>query len=124
MNDVELSIKMMNHIKDMGVNILVDDFGTGYSSLSYLTRFPIDKLKIDRLFMQKIPQSRDDVALASAIIALAHDMNFEVVAEGVETEEQLRFLNERGCHAMQGYFVSKPLPAESFMEWILVNNTD
>ncbi len=122
MNDVDLSIKMMKHIKDMGVNILIDDFGTGYSSLSYLTRFPIDKLKIDRSFMRKIPQSRNDVALASAIIALAHDMNFEVVAEGVETEEQLRFLNERGCHAMQGYYVSKPLPAKSFMEWLVVNN--
>lgn len=120
MQDVEYSVKTMNYLKDMGLKILIDDFGTGYSSLSYLTRFPIDKLKIDRSFMKNIPAKRDDVALASAIIALAHDMKFEVVAEGVETDEQLRFLDERGCHAMQGYLISGPLPASDFKEWLLI----
>ena len=121
MQDVDRSIKMMNDLKKMGVKILIDDFGTGYSSLSYLTKFPIDKLKIDRSFMQNIPASQEDVALASAILALARDMKFDVVAEGVETDEQVRFLGERGCQAIQGFLISKPLPADNFIDWISVS---
>lgn len=122
MNDVELSIKKMQYLNEMGMKILIDDFGTGYSSLSYLTQFPVDKLKIDRSFMQNVPDVQDAVALVSAIIGLARDLKFDVIAEGVETDAQLQFLIDRRCHSMQGYLVSRPLPAGEFMKWLLASN--
>ncbi|MBP7440757.1 MAG: EAL domain-containing protein, partial [Acidovorax sp.] len=91
-----------------------DDFGTGYSSLAQLKRFPIDVLKIDQGFVRDIPQSSDDMAISAAIIAMGHSMDLRVLAEGVETAEQLAFLRERGCDSYQGYFCSRPVPAEAF----------
>ena len=102
--------------KDMGVHIALDDFGTGYSSLSYLKRFPIDTIKIDRSFIRDVTEDADDAAIVSAIIAIAKSLQLDVVAEGVETNEQLEFVKEKGCSSMQGYLFSKPLMAEDMDE--------
>jgi PAS domain S-box-containing protein len=118
MENVETSIEMLLHLQKMGVSISVDDFGTGYSSLSYLKRLPINTLKIDQSFVRDIATDPDDAAIATAIIGLAHNLRLKVVAEGVETEEQLQFMRERNCDQMQGYLLSRPLPADKFEQWI------
>ena len=104
----------MRRLRDLGLRLAVDDFGAGYSSLAQLKRFPIDVLKIDQGFVRDIPQSSDDMAISAAIIAMGHSMDLRVLAEGVETAEQLAFLRERGCDSYQGYFCSRPVPAEAF----------
>ncbi len=96
----------------MGIHISMDDFGVGYSSLNYLRQLPLNSLKIDRMFIKEIPANQDNVAIVKAIIALANSLQLKVIAEGVETEEQMAFLLEHGCNEMQGYFWSPPLPAE------------
>jgi diguanylate cyclase (GGDEF)-like protein/PAS domain S-box-containing protein len=108
MNDTDKVLDIMNEITELGVSLALDDFGTGYSSLSYLKRFPINTLKIDRSFIQGIPEAKDDCAIASVIIGLAKKMNHVVVAEGVENKEQFAFLQEMGCDEIQGYFFAKP----------------
>ncbi|MGB7288580.1 MAG: EAL domain-containing protein, partial [Candidatus Macondimonas sp.] len=102
--------------KDAGIAIAIDDFGTGYSALSYLKKFPIDKLKIDRSFIQEIAHQPADAAIASTIINLAHSLNMRVVAEGVETQEQHYLLSNWGCDGVQGYYFSRPLPAEEILK--------
>ncbi|WP_240778426.1 EAL domain-containing protein [Shewanella polaris] len=103
------SVAVLAKLKALGLTIAIDDFGTGYSSLSYLKRFPIDTLKIDREFVRDITEDPDDAAITSAIITLAHSLELNVVAEGVETQEQLDFLREGGCDQVQGFLLSKPL---------------
>ena len=110
------AIQTLRELKALGVRLSIDDFGTGYSSLSYLKRFPIDTLKIDQSFIRDIGLDADDAAIASAVIALAHTLKLEVVAEGVENRGQLEFLTASGCDRMQGYLFSPPVPAEKCEE--------
>ena len=114
MSDVTLAVELLHAMKKLGVNLSIDDFGTGYSSLSYLSRFPIDVLKIDRSFVSDITRDASDAAIVASIIALAHNLQLDVIAEGVETREQLDYLRRHGCDEMQGYFFSQPLAAADF----------
>ncbi|MDD5248694.1 MAG: EAL domain-containing protein [Rhodocyclaceae bacterium] len=119
MRDPSYAASMLEQIRATGVvHIDVDDFGTGYSSLSYLKRFPIDALKLDKSFVDGLPSDEDDIAIARAVIALAHSLKLAVIAEGVETEEQLAFLQQNECDVIQGYLVSRPLPAADFAQMV------
>jgi diguanylate cyclase (GGDEF)-like protein/PAS domain S-box-containing protein len=111
MRDVENAIVMMNELKRLGVQISMDDFGTGYSSLSHLKRFPFDKLKMDISFVREVTFDPGSAAIAKTIVAMAHNLNLRVIAEGVETEGQLSSLRAYGCDEMQGFYFSRPLPA-------------
>jgi diguanylate cyclase (GGDEF)-like protein/PAS domain S-box-containing protein len=113
MRNAEAAVVMLNELHALGISIAIDDFGTGYSSLSYLKRFPVDRLKIDRSFVSDIGASGDDETITSAIIALAHSLQLQVIAEGVETSTQLDFLKERACDEMQGFFFAKPMPRDA-----------
>ncbi|HEX8989744.1 MAG TPA: EAL domain-containing protein [Rhodocyclaceae bacterium] len=108
------AVTTLRELKSIGLHIEIDDFGTGYSSLAYLKRFPVDALKIDRTFTRDMTENPDDAAIVTGIIALAHSLRLEVVAEGVETQQQRDFLMLLGCNTMQGYYLSEPLPAEEF----------
>jgi EAL domain-containing protein (putative c-di-GMP-specific phosphodiesterase class I) len=114
MHDAEKSAATLEVLSTMGVHISIDDFGTGYSSLSYLRRFPLDKLKIDRSFVRDLMSNPDDASIVKAIISLAHNLRLRVVAEGVETAEQLSYLRELGCDQYQGFFCSPAVPAPAF----------
>jgi diguanylate cyclase (GGDEF)-like protein/PAS domain S-box-containing protein len=116
MHDPEQSLANARRLADLGVSLSIDDFGTGYSSLSYLKRLPIGALKIDQSFVRDIATDPDDAAIITAIIAMAHSLNLRVVAEGVETEAQRRFLLDHGCDEFQGFLVSVPLGAEAFAQ--------
>ena len=112
-NNVTKAVEILHQLHDMGVKLAIDDFGTGYSSMNYLKRLPFDCLKIDRAFVRDITHNRDDAAIVTAIITLAHNMGLEVVAEGVETFEQLNFLRDKKCDLIQGYLCSRPVPFEN-----------
>ncbi len=122
LQDPEAIVATLVDLKDIGVQCSIDDFGTGYSGLQYLTRFPIDKLKIDRFFISEI-STGDNARIVSAVIALAHNLQLDVIAEGVETDEQLQFLVDNGCDEMQGFLFSRPVPADEF-EALLVDTPD
>ncbi|MDB2562411.1 EAL domain-containing protein [Sulfurimonas sp.] len=114
MKKPENAIKLLDKISDLGIELAVDDFGTGYSSLAYLKKLPIDKLKIDQEFVKDLPSDEEDAAIAKAVIALAKSLNLRVIAEGVETKEQRDFLVANNCDNIQGYFYSRPIPADEF----------
>lgn len=116
--EIDKTVHLLNELKMMGVLVSIDDFGTGYSSLSYLKRFPIDKLKIDQSFVRDIGTDADDAAIVQTIISMGHGLRLKVIAEGVETAEQLAFLKERGCDEIQGYYFSKPLTVEDFENYM------
>jgi diguanylate cyclase (GGDEF)-like protein/PAS domain S-box-containing protein len=113
MRNAEEAVLMLNELHALGIGLAIDDFGTGYSSLSYLKRFPVDRLKIDRSFVSDIGVSGDDETITSAIIALAHSLKLQVIAEGVETSAQLDFLKERACDEMQGFYFAKPMSTDA-----------
>jgi len=117
-SDIETTIKKIGQLKDMGIRFSVDDFGTGYSSLMYLSKLPIDQLKIDQGFVRNITSDKYNAAIVETIISMARHLNMEVIAEGVETEPELRILTEMGCQNFQGYYYSKPLPVNTFNELI------
>jgi diguanylate cyclase (GGDEF)-like protein/PAS domain S-box-containing protein len=115
---IDHTIRTLDKLNALGITISIDDFGVGYSSLNYLKRFPIHKLKIDQSFVRDVTMDTNDAEIASAIIALAHKLNLDVIAEGVETLEQLFFLSRQGCHEVQGHLMSKPLSNKDYIRWI------
>ncbi len=118
MENVTTATLVLQELRDLGVAVSIDDFGTGYSSLNYLRRLPVDTLKVDRSFIRDIPQQSDDCEITAGIIALAHKLRLKVVAEGVETHEQLTFLRRNDCDFVQGYFYSVPLPFDALQRWL------
>lgn len=122
MRDLDESIRKMNELTRLGISLAVDDFGTGYSSLSALKRFPLSRLKIDRSFIKDIPKDGDDMAITAAIISLAQKLGLDVIAEGVETEEQARVLAESGCNEIQGYLFSSPVSERDFEAMLDIND--
>lgn len=119
MEHAQDTLAVLDRLRSLGVRLTIDDFGTGYSSLSYLKRFPVDIVKIDRSFVRDIPGDADDAAIVTGIIALAHSLRLEVVAEGVETREQLDFLRSKSCDILQGFYLSKPVPAQQIEDELL-----
>ena len=118
MHDVKRTLAVIEGLKSLGVRIAIDDFGTGYSSLSYLKRLTADTLKVDRSFIKDLPDDKEDSAIVDAILALAQNLGMQVVAEGVETQEQLEFLKARACQYVQGYYFAKPMPADEFLLFV------
>ncbi|MCY1206156.1 diguanylate cyclase (GGDEF) domain protein [compost metagenome] len=114
MTDVEYVVGILHQIKKLGVKLSIDDFGTGYSSLAYLRRLPVDALKIDQSFVRNLTTNDDEAAIVRSVIALAHSLGLQVIAEGVETAAQLTYLQDHGCDQIQGYYFSEPLPADAF----------
>ena len=119
MQNAEFTIQVLSQLQAMGVKVAIDDFGTGYSSLSYLKHFPVNTIKIDRCFIEDVLTDRHDASICLAIIDLAHSLSLQVIAEGVETEEQVQFLKANGCDQMQGYFFSPPIPATEFEKMVI-----
>lgn len=115
MNNVEEAIIKLNRIKSLGVEISIDDFGTGYTSISYLKQFPVSILKIDRVFVKNLPDNQNDAGITTAVIGLAHSLGLHVIAEGVETLEQLTFLSENDCDMIQGYYLGRPVPYQDIV---------
>ncbi|NHZ44059.1 EAL domain-containing protein [Massilia aquatica] len=119
MEHAQDTLKALHRLRGLGVRLSIDDFGTGYSSLSYLKRFPVDIIKIDRSFVADVPHDADDAAIIAGIIALAHSLRLEVVAEGVETEAQLDYLRAQHCDLLQGWYLAPAMPADQFAEMII-----
>lgn len=123
MHDIEAAVEIMSELETLGVHLSIDDFGTGYSSLSNLKHFPLDELKIDKSFVRDIPGIQDDVAIAKAILSLAHNLNMKVLAEGVEKDDQLEFMRTNKCDEIQGFLISKPVRAGVMRKLLQDNRT-
>jgi EAL domain-containing protein (putative c-di-GMP-specific phosphodiesterase class I) len=121
MDDLENATKTLHDLHALGIKLSIDDFGTGYSSLAYIKLLPVDILKIDRSFVTGLPYDVQDNAIVKVIIMLAQALNLKVVAEGVETREQLNFLVENNCDYIQGYYYSKPVPSADFTRLLQKN---
>jgi EAL domain-containing protein (putative c-di-GMP-specific phosphodiesterase class I) len=117
MDSMEDAVEILERIRSCGIRIALDDFGTGYSSLSHLSHLPLDKLKVDQSFVQRLERDRASRAITGAIITLGRTLNLEVVGEGIESEEALDYLLEHGCDQAQGFYISQPLPAPAFADW-------
>jgi EAL domain-containing protein (putative c-di-GMP-specific phosphodiesterase class I) len=118
MEEVDVVVDTLHKLKRLGISLSIDDFGTGYSSLSYLKRLPFDNLKVDRSFVRDIPQDKNDMEITSAVIAMAHKLGLKVIAEGIETHEQMDFLRENGCEMGQGFLLARPAPLDEIMKFI------
>ena len=116
--DDDATLSTLRALREMGTGLALDDFGTGYSSLSYLRRLEVDRVKIDRSFVNDLPSDPDDARLTAAIISMAHSLGISVVAEGVETVEQAEFLRAQGCDDIQGYLISRPIPPDDFPRFL------
>lgn len=123
MENLDNAIELLVDLKLRGVQISIDDFGTGYSSLSYLKNFPIDRIKIAQDFVRDIPADKDDATIVETIMVMADRLGLKVIAEGVETQEQMMFLRERGCFEMQGYYFARPMPVEK-VEFFISGHND
>jgi diguanylate cyclase (GGDEF)-like protein len=121
MGDVDRAARLLEEMQDIGVSIAIDDFGTGYSSLAYLKRFPIHKLKIDRSFLTDVPGGNDDEAIVRTMVTMAHTLDLTVTAEGVETSEQLEFLQQLNCDELQGYLLGEPMAEADFTDFLRTN---
>ena len=120
---VDEAILTMQRLRDLGVNLAIDDFGTGYSSLAYLKQFPLTTIKIDRSFIRDLTIDSDDTAIVDAIIAMGTGLELNVVAEGVETQDQMRYLRSSGCHIAQGFLIAPPMSATEMWQYIVQNGT-
>jgi diguanylate cyclase (GGDEF)-like protein len=118
MRDIDTAVKILSALEDIGIHLSIDDFGTGYSSLSYLKHFPLHEIKIDKSFVQELPCHQGDIAIAKAILSLAHSLKLKVLAEGVETQAQLEFMRMNSCDGIQGYLFSKPIQPEEIMTFL------
>lgn len=118
MKDTDGAIDILHALAGMGIATAIDDFGTGFSSFSYLRDLPVNKIKIDRSFVSRVTTNEKDAAACKGVITLAREMDLKVIAEGVETEEQVRFLSDNGCEAFQGYFFAKPMAYDDLVDWI------
>ncbi len=121
--DIKVTNRFLSELKKRGIKIAIDDFGTGYSSLNYLKNFPIDKLKIDKSFIHDLVNNQDDAAIVKAVIAIGSHLGMKVIAEGVETKEQLDFLSKHKCQKVQGFYYSRPLHTEALLKFLLKNQT-
>ena len=117
LEDLTIAKPLLRDLSSFGVGIHIDDFGTGYSSLSYLAELPVQTLKIDRTFTARIGESATNARVVQAIIALGKAMNLEVIAEGVESQQQLLLVNQFGCDLAQGFYIGKPMPEQEFLDW-------
>jgi EAL domain-containing protein (putative c-di-GMP-specific phosphodiesterase class I) len=124
MKDLPATLRMMEQLRVLGIRFSIDDFGTGYSSLAHLKRLPVNEVKIDRSFIKELEAQRDDDVIVRSTINLGHALNLKVVAEGVEVASSWKALRRLGCDLIQGYYVSKPLPAQEFSAWMAARTTD
>ena len=116
--DPKQAIEILSYLREHGFKLSIDDYGTGYSSLAQLKQLPVQELKIDRSFVQHLTEDDNDKLIVKSTVELAHNMNLSVVAEGIEDEQALLWLKEQGCQLAQGYYISKPVPADAFEQWL------